>query len=217
MFTTQELKRFVGVLRMEENFLKIQCHSTHRRLGESCGILKVSTDGKLEIDCRCFPECPKVNLSPIQFGRHIGKNTAMDNWKNHVRVMDTKGKRVPLKKTCLLRYYTEKFHRPRRSNMHRDEFIRCSKCNKQRRFSLRDQKQCRIYHDASLKQDWQCSDMLTTIITCDDAEERNSRKSSRGCPRNPSCKGCVRCVCLGCSTCRFEDCECRSCREFYSN
>lgn len=101
-----------------------------------------------------------VNLSPIEFAKHVGKKPTMDNWNKHLHVMNTEGKRVSLAKAGLLRYHTQTVHRPLRGpNMHRDEFIRCSKCKKERRFSLRTKEQCRIYHDASLRQDWQCSDM----------------------------------------------------------
>lgn len=56
-----------------------------------------------------------------------------------------------------------------------------------------------------------------TRVTCDDEEERASRKVLRGCSRAPSCTGCMKCVCFGCETCRFKDCDCQTCVDFYRN
>ncbi|KAH0986743.1 hypothetical protein GBA52_013920 [Prunus armeniaca] len=42
-------------------------------------------------------------------------------------------------------------------------------------------------------------------------------KSSRGCPRTSTCKGCTCCVCLGCLRCRYLDCDCRICVDFMQN
>ncbi|CAK9183056.1 unnamed protein product [Ilex paraguariensis] len=101
--------------------------------------------------------------------------------------------------------------------VHRDEFINCSRCDKERRFSLRSNEQCRIYHDALANKNWTCSDMPNDQMTCEDVEERKSRKACRGCPENAACKGCIRCVCFGCSMCRFPDCTCRTCVDFIQN
>ncbi|KAJ0746786.1 putative developmental regulator, ULTRAPETALA [Helianthus annuus] len=54
-------------------------------------------------------------------------------------------------------------------------------------------------------------------ITCDDDEERASRRVYRGCVRSPTCKGCTSCVCFGCATCRFSDCSCQTCNDFTIN
>ncbi|CAI9115524.1 OLC1v1016439C1 [Oldenlandia corymbosa var. corymbosa] len=206
MFTNEDVSGFMGVTRVEPNIIEIECRLTLRRYGDSYGKLRISTDGKLEIDCCCFSNCPKVNLSPVEFARHMGKNTNIDNWKNHLWVMDAEGNRISLGKTNLLRYHIQTFERPlRRPYVHRDEFIRCSKCNKERRFSRRTKELCRIYHDAFLKQDWQCSDMPPNKITCDEAEERKSRKKYRGCYGKSNCNGCIKCVCIGCNMCSKSD------------
>ncbi|KAG5546320.1 hypothetical protein RHGRI_018482 [Rhododendron griersonianum] len=90
--------------------------------------------------------------------------------------------------------------RPRQA-IHRDEFVLCSQCGKDRRFRLRTAEECRAFHDALAKVNWTCSD---TPITCEDPEERQSRKVRRGCPESARCSGCVSCVCVGCGMCRFK-------------
>ncbi|KAF5806802.1 putative developmental regulator, ULTRAPETALA [Helianthus annuus] len=52
--------------------------------------------------------------------------------------------------------------------------------------------------------------------SCEDLEERSSRPRS-GCRKNSKCEGCMHCVCFGCKMCRFEDCRCQVCVDFYSN
>ncbi|KAK9275478.1 hypothetical protein L1049_022745 [Liquidambar formosana] len=59
------------------------------------------------------------------------------------------------------------------------------RCNKERRFRLRKNQGCRIYHDALAKRRWNCADKPYDEITFDDEEERASRKTGRGCPRSP--------------------------------
>ncbi|KAJ0743511.1 putative developmental regulator, ULTRAPETALA [Helianthus annuus] len=59
--------------------------------------------------------------------------------------------------------------------------------------------------------------LITSIITCDDDEERASRRVYRGCTRSPSCRGCTSCVCFGCDICRFSDCSCQTCIDFTNN
>lgn len=51
---------------------------------------------------------------------------------------------------------------------------------------------------------------------CDEEEEREVRRAQRGCVHSRYCLGCVHCVCLGCTVCRFNECECPSCVEFFS-
>ncbi|RVX08600.1 Protein ULTRAPETALA 1 [Vitis vinifera] len=54
-------------------------------------------------------------------------------------------------------------------------------------------------------------------ITCEDEEERASRRVYRGCLRSPTCRGCTSCVCFGCEICRFSDCSCQTCIDFTRN
>lgn len=111
-----------------------------------------------------FPSAGK--LSPDEFEKHSLRQGPR-NWKNHVWVTDTtNGKKVPLTKTPLLRYYKEqstesdgsKGQQQRRS-VHRDEFVLCSLCNKHRRFQLRTKEECKIHHDASTNKSWTCFEM----------------------------------------------------------
>ncbi|KAI5679766.1 hypothetical protein M9H77_00993 [Catharanthus roseus] len=214
MFTEAEFKDFMVPAIFGSNYVQIECGCTLRRFGDSRGQFRAFVDGKIEIDCQCHPSCSKVNLSPVQFARHIGKNSTVDSWKNHLWVMDKDGNRIKLADTDILRFHVQTFDRPLRPFVHRDEFICCTRCNKQRRFLLRTREQCRVYHRASLKTEWICAD---NGMRCEDAEERKSRMPLRGCPNKPKCKGCICCVCTGCRTCRFEDCDCQICIDYVKN
>jgi hypothetical protein len=112
----------------------------------------------------CFEISDK--LSPPAFEKHSGRETT-GKWRNTVWVM-VQGEKVPLSKTVLLKYYylaqksTNGSHKGRNGRpSHRDEFIRCTSCGKERRFRLRSQDECRIYHDALAKVNWTCEDLPT--------------------------------------------------------
>ncbi|XP_019055855.1 PREDICTED: protein ULTRAPETALA 1-like isoform X1 [Nelumbo nucifera] len=161
-------------------------------------------------------------LTPAAFEKHSGRETAR-KWKSNVWVI-VNGEKVPLSKTVLLKYYNKasknanghhKSHNGR--PCHRDEFVRCTKCNKERRFRLRTKEECRIHHDALANRSWKCADLPYDKITCDNDEERASRKVYRGCSRSPTCSGCTSCVCFGCDICRFSDCSCQTCVDFTRN
>jgi hypothetical protein len=97
------------------------------------------------------------NLTPQAFEKHCGRPGAR-NWKKHIWVM-INDKKVPLSKTVLITYYklsTNTFKY--RKTFHRDEFITCSECKKERRFLLRSYDGCRMYHDALAIKMWKCSD-----------------------------------------------------------
>lgn len=100
-----------------------------------------------------------VNLSPVEFARHAGKINAHTNWKSQIWVFNNDGHKIALWRTCLLKHHTHTFQRLLRQVIHRDEFIRCSQCRKERRFSLRSKEACKIYHDALVSDHWTCSDM----------------------------------------------------------
>ncbi|KAL7250473.1 hypothetical protein ACSBR1_012477 [Camellia fascicularis] len=161
-------------------------------------------------------------LTPAAFEKHSGRETAR-KWKNNVWVI-VNGEKVPLYKTLLLKYYNQaskgsnRSHRSHNGRVcHRDEFVRCTRCNKDRRFHLRTKEECRIYHDALADVNWKCADIPYDKINCDNDEERASRRVYRGCLRCPTCKGCTSCVCFGCEVCRFSDCSCQTCIDFTRN
>ncbi|KAA3462549.1 protein ULTRAPETALA 1-like [Gossypium australe] len=161
-------------------------------------------------------------LTPAAFEKHSGRETAR-KWKNNVWLI-VKGEKVPLSKTAFLKYYNQAskngngIHKAHGGRVcHRDEFVRCSRCKKERRFRLQTKEECRIHHDALADVNWKCSDILYDRITCDDDEERASRRVYRGCSRSPTCKGCTSCVCFGCEICRFTDCSCQTCIDFIRN
>lgn len=102
-------------------------------------------------------------MTPAAFEKHSGRETAR-KWKNNVWVI-VNGEKVPLYKTVLLKYYNQSSKTANGSSrshngrvFHRDEFVRCSRCSKERRFRLRLKEECRTYHDALADMDWKCSD-----------------------------------------------------------
>jgi hypothetical protein len=90
-------------------------------------------------------------LTPAAFEKHSGRETAR-KWKNNIWVI-INGDKVPLGKTVLLKYYNQVAKAANGSQRsqngrvgHRDEFVRCTRCNKERRFRLRSKEECRIHH-----------------------------------------------------------------------
>ncbi|XP_006582689.1 protein ULTRAPETALA 2-like [Glycine max] len=102
----------------------------------------------------------------------------------------------------------------RKRNFHRDEFLHCTSCRKERRFRLKNRPDIKNYHEALNNKSWTCSLWPYQNITCDDDEERPSLRASRGCSRSSTCQGCSACYCEGRIKCRFEDCNCQECRDF---
>ncbi|CAL5200432.1 unnamed protein product [Lathyrus oleraceus] len=221
MFSDDELKDVNGVKRVGE-YVEVMCGCTSHRYGDAVGRLRVFVNGYLEITCECTPGCQEDKLTPFAFEKHSGRETAR-KWKNNVWVI-VNGEKVPLYKTVLLKYYNQALRTTNGSHKsqngracHRDEFIRCTRCNKERRFRLRTKEGCRIHHDALADPNWNCSNLPYDKITCDNEEERGSRRVYRGCTRSAACKGCTSCVCFGCEICRFSDCTCQTCTDFTRN
>ncbi|XP_020590786.1 protein ULTRAPETALA 2-like [Phalaenopsis equestris] len=219
LFTEEELNEIAGV-KKGEDFVEVICGCTSPRYGDAIGRLKIFASGKLEVACECTPGCREDKLIPSAFERHA-RRESQRRWKYYVWVI-VKGKKIPLLKTALLKYH-EKVHggSSHRGNkgriVHRDEFIRCSRCDKERRFRLQTKEDCRAYHDAVLDPNWKCSDLSSDEYCCEDEEERATRRSIRGCSRAALCKGCTLCVCFGCDICRFPDCACQTCIDFVRN
>ncbi|PIA55028.1 hypothetical protein AQUCO_00800040v1 [Aquilegia coerulea] len=218
MFSDEELSEISG-LRKENDYIEVTCGCTSHRYGDAVGKLRVFPNGDLEINCECTPGCQEDKLTPAAFEKHSERETSR-KWKNNIWII-ARGDKVPLSKTVLLKYYNQALKNTTGSHKgrpcHRDEFIHCSMCNKVRRFHLRTKEECRIHHDALADTDWKCTDLPYDKITCDDDEERASRKVYRGCSRAPTCKGCTSCVCFGCNLCRFSDCSCQTCIDFTKN
>ncbi|XP_028116582.1 protein ULTRAPETALA 2-like [Camellia sinensis] len=164
MFRDEEL-RDISEVEKGLNFIEVKCLLKSKDHGEQVGKLKISADGKLEINCDCVPDC--------QQGKH-----------NHGEV--------------------ERFLRPRQA-VHRNEFVRCCKCGKERRFYLRTMEECRTYHEAVASGSWTCDQNLYRA------------KARWGCLTSPKCEGCMACVCMGSGMCRFEDCNCQTCIDFIQN
>ncbi|XP_022717035.1 protein ULTRAPETALA 1-like [Durio zibethinus] len=221
MFTEEELTGVDGFKR-GSRFIEVKCGGTSKKYGDTIGKLKVSSNGQFLISCKRTSTCDEERLTPYDFQKHYGKEGTR-KWKNHIWVL-MNNKKVPLGRTALLKYYKHASNGANRQSTmqakriyHRDEFISCSICKKERRFHLRTEEECRIYHDALNARRWRCADWPYHKMTCLDGEERASRKSCRGCPRSPICKGCTTCVCFGCLKCRFLGCKCRTCVDFMQN
>ncbi|KAI4366089.1 hypothetical protein MLD38_022012 [Melastoma candidum] len=209
------------------SYIEVTCGCTSKGHGDIVGKLRVYRNGLFLISCECSSECSQGLLTPHGFEKHAHSADSSGmvwSWKNHIWV--TMGEvKLPLSKTSLISHY--KFsaneenevssHHSHRRKFHRDEFVRCSKCKKERRFHLQNKEECRIYHDAVANRHWKCADKLHDKISCEEDEERDSRKRCRGCPRFMRCEGCSECVCLGCLECRYFDCQCRTCVDFIRN
>ncbi|KAJ4913482.1 Protein ULTRAPETALA 1 [Raphanus sativus] len=221
LFEEEELQEMSGV-NVGGGYVEVMCGCTSHRYGDAVARLRVFPNGDLEITCECTPGCDEDKLTPAAFEKHSGRETAR-KWKNNVWVI-IGGEKVPLSKTVLLKYYNESSKKLNRSNksqgtkvFHRDEFVGCIECGKERRFRLRSRDECRLHHNAVADPNWKCSDFPYDKITCEAEEERGSRKVYKGCTRSPTCKGCTSCVCFGCELCRFSDCSCQTCVDFTSN
>ncbi|WRX28134.1 hypothetical protein QQP08_020621, partial [Theobroma cacao] len=217
MLADQELKSMEG-FKKGSNYIEVKVGCTSKKYGDTVGKLRVFSNGRFLISCECTPTCGD-KLSPYDFGKHSGKEGTR-KWKNHIWVV-LNDKKVPLCRTVLLKYYKHASNgasglQPKRL-CHRDEFISCSKCKKERRFRLRTEEECRNYHDALITRRWSCENWPYEKINCQTEEERAGRKRCRGCPQTPICKGCTTCVCFGCLNCRFLDCKCRTCVDFMKN
>ncbi|CAA7050168.1 unnamed protein product [Microthlaspi erraticum] len=218
LFKQEELQEMCGV-NVGGDYVEVMCGCTSHRYGDAVARLRVFPSGDLEITCECTPGCDEDKLTPAAFEKHSGRETAR-KWKNNVWVI-IGGEKVPLSKTVLLKYYnkaSKKYNKSQGTKVsHRDEFVECNECGKERRFRLRSRDECLLHHNAMADQNWKCSDFAYDKITCEAEEERGSRKVYRGCTRSPSCKGCTTCVCFGCELCRFSDCSCQTCVDFTSN
>ncbi|CAI9283603.1 unnamed protein product [Lactuca saligna] len=136
----------------------------------------------------------------MEFAKHGSRLSNVSNWKTKIWIANCDGQKIKIAKTCLLKYYKgDVYKRPHNENVHRDQFLTCSICNKVRRFELRSRETCRFYHDAVARENPTCSDMIPGRWTCEDLEERVSSRIRTGCRKNIRCKGCLRCVCFGCN------------------
>ncbi|KAK4397533.1 hypothetical protein Sango_1589900 [Sesamum angolense] len=114
MFTAEELASFHGIIRNTQEFVEIDCGCTNLRYGDTPGNFRAYVDGRLEIDCKCTEDCPRVNLSLVDFARHAGKTNAHNNWMSQIWVFTHDGHKVSLRWTCLLKHHRHTFQRPLR-------------------------------------------------------------------------------------------------------
>ncbi|CAL9167785.1 unnamed protein product [Musa hybrid cultivar] len=163
LFADEEL---IGMTELKKgaDFVEVMCGCTSHRYGDAVGRLRVFASGDLQISCECTPGCEEDKLTPAAFEKHSGRETAR-KWKNNVWII-IKGDKVPLSKTVLLKYYNQASkaangsHKgPNGRPFHRDEFVCCKRCNKERRFRLRTKDEYRNYHDAVRNPNWECSNL----------------------------------------------------------
>ncbi|CAN1239100.1 Protein ULTRAPETALA 2 [Linum grandiflorum] len=220
VFVEPQLQAMEGFSRLGPNHIKVTCGCTSRRFGDCFGVLTVFSSGQFIITCHCKLNCIAEEYTPYEFEKHARGPLGSSKWKSHIWVA-IDGKKVALWKTELFKYYRHGANGGSgciKRQFHRDEFITCSLCKKQRRFRLRTREQCRVFHDALLSEaTWKCDDMPSQSFSCGDVEERDSRKRYKGCRRAAHCRGCTICVCVGCLICRFADCNCRTCVDFMQN
>ncbi|XP_021758524.1 protein ULTRAPETALA 1-like [Chenopodium quinoa] len=231
----EELK---GMTLIESNneVIKLLCGITHPKYGDSIGKISIYRDGRIEIDCDCYPGCKKgtynfilfyfyfsYKICPSEFEKEAGF-TGASNWRGHIWVFVDVHKKS-LRDTKLLKYYKGSIKdrcdpvKPVRSRtVHRDEFMKCTACGKRRLFMCRNKDQCKAYHQATKNSaTWTCSDFPYKFLRCEDDERRGAKNLVRGCPLKPTCEGCSSCVCFGCDMCRFDDCDCRTCLDYILN
>ncbi|KAH9328537.1 hypothetical protein KI387_000645, partial [Taxus chinensis] len=154
----------VSEFKRGNGFIEMRCGCTCMKYGDAVGRLRIYHEGDFKVLCECSPGCDAGELSPSAFEKHAGRENAR-KWKNNIWII-IDGEKVPLSKTMFLKYYSKVSRNGRghqkghnKHSCHHDEFIRCSKCNKERRFKLRNKEECRIYHDASRNLNWVCADL----------------------------------------------------------
>ncbi|GLJ08688.1 hypothetical protein SUGI_0093750 [Cryptomeria japonica] len=203
-FSREDLKGLLG-WKLQTGFLEITCGCTSTMgFGDFVGSLRITQQGELSVVCNCLPgACKKGPMPPIIFQKHAHNDhkTWKDSiWVTQIFQTSKYTVKVPLCNTVLLRYYYAN-RRVHHVNFHRDEFLRCSACGKERRFKLRSKQECGAYCCAVKNPNWVCADFVQSELNCEMEEERASRKVFRGCPKLINCEGCLSCVCTGCDLC----------------
>lgn len=108
-------------------------------------------------------------MTPWDFERHGGRGSSK-KWRDSIWVKQGT-QRVPVSRVKELDTYIHSNNSRRDgkklrinatevgegSKTHRDEFVTCSICLKQRRFRRRNPEECRTYHDAANNPHWECA------------------------------------------------------------
>ncbi|XP_028236894.1 protein ULTRAPETALA 2-like [Glycine soja] len=162
LFDEEELKMILDFKRGED-YIEVLCGATNKKYGDYVGRLKINNEGQYFITCECCPECPLVNVTLEAFEKHALREGS-GRWKRNIWIHCEDEDKVPLWKTPLIKYYTHqanvanrKDSAMRKQNFHRDEFLRCTRCGKERRFHLKSRPDIKNYHDASNNKCWNCS------------------------------------------------------------
>ncbi|KAE8732142.1 LSD1-like2 [Hibiscus syriacus] len=139
MFSEGELKDMEG-LKRESDFIEDKYGCTSKKYGNTIGRLRVLTNGPFLISSECTSACDEEKLTAYDFEKHSGKE-GTGKWKSHIWVVMYNNK-VPLWRT-VLKYYKHASNGANELNclrakhlFHCDEFIRCTRRKKERRFRL---------------------------------------------------------------------------------
>ncbi|KAK1581804.1 hypothetical protein Q3G72_009141 [Acer saccharum] len=140
------------VLERGQDYIEVWCGCTSQKYGDYIGKLKV-----LEGD----------DIPPFDRLTSFAEEMTPYDFENHSQ------------RTCLIKYFKHGSNEVSTScrgkrNFHRDEFVTCSSCEKERCFHLQTKEDCMIYHAAAADKKWKCSDRPYDKITCVDDEERDS-------------------------------------------
>ena len=107
-----------------------------------------------------------VEVTPKEFEKHGAMEDVKGrNWTSSIWIqLEAKGKKDALGKSPVMKYYNHKANVDnwlkfvsRNKKFHNDLFVRCSKCNKKRRFRRRTMNNIKDHHDAVINSTWECS------------------------------------------------------------
>ncbi|KAH1247514.1 Protein ULTRAPETALA 2 [Glycine max] len=191
LFDEEELKMILDFKRGED-YIEVLCGATNKKYGDYVGRLKINNEGQYFITCECCLECPLVSVTLEAFEKHALREGS--GRRRQSSTLENTSDKVLLHQANVA---NRKDSAMRKQNFHRDEFLRCTRCGKERRFHLQSRPDIKNYHDALNNKCWTCSLWPYQKITCDDDEERSSLKASRGCSRSSTCQGCSTCYCEG--------------------
>ncbi|KVH99090.1 hypothetical protein Ccrd_022703, partial [Cynara cardunculus var. scolymus] len=132
IFTHEELRDYLSQIRVRApHYIEIVCGCTSGKYGDSLGLLRISDDGTISAVCHLFD-------SPVEFVKHGSRTSNVPNWRKKVWILNQNGQKIKMIDTSFLKYYYgDNFRRPHNESGHRDQFLRCTACNKVRRFELR--------------------------------------------------------------------------------
>lgn len=174
--TSQKYGDTAGILRLfQSGKVEIQCQCS---LGcikgkDTCVCICSRTmchfvHDLLPLEKKCLTETKFYSgkpMSPANFERHSGRG-ASKKWKETVWIV-LGDRKVQFSKVKGLDAFVRRYKDSSRGRLrqpgpaklpyHRDEFMKCKKCSKRRRFKRKTKEDCRLFHEASMNSEWECS------------------------------------------------------------